>query len=318
MGRGVGGEELGADAGELVAQLGRFDDLEVGAEPGDLAGERLQRVAADLDPHPTVVLGGADVDAGAEHLAAQPQRVGPAAGAGVDRRAALLDLVGHHPPRLGEVEPLGPIDRLAGRLDRRDAVDAERPLAGVGARHQVPHGPLGGEPERVDGAGRRRPVARDVAEHDLFAGDDGVLDRVEVFGRRAFVRRAVPTRRVDVDRAGRRFGVGSEPFGQGAHELAERGLDARRRRCRPGDHEQRPRLGRGEAAQVGAPATRQPPAAVAPLHRVDGQPGDTEGVEVAAGGALGHLELGGHLGGRHLPALLEQEEDGDQTVRAHT
>ncbi len=157
----------------------------------------------------------------------------------------------------------------------------------------------------------------DVAEHDLFAGDDGVLDRVEVFGRRTFVRRAVPTRRVDVDRARRRFGVGTEPFGQGAHELAERGLDAGRRRRRPGDHEQRPRLGRGEAAQVGASATRQSPAAVAALRRVDGQPGHPEGVEIAAGGALGHLELGRHLGRRHLPALLEQEEDGDQTVRAH-
>ena len=73
----------------------------------------------------------------------------------------------------------------------------------------------------------------------------------------------------------------------------------------------------GEAAQVGASATRQSPAAVATLRRVDGQPGDAEGVEVAAGGALGHLELGRHLGRRHLPALLEQEEDGDQTVRTH-
>ena len=296
---------------------GGIDDLEAGAEPGDLAGERVHRVAADLDPHPAVVLGGADVDARAEHRAAQPHRVLLTAGAGADRCAALFDLVGHHPPRLGQVEPVGPFDRLAGGLDRRHPVDPERALAGFGARHEVPDGPLGGESERVDGACGRRAVAGDVAEHDLLAGDDRLLDRVEVLGRWPLVRRAVPARRVDVDRAGCRLGVGPEALRQGAHELAQGGLDAGRRRRRTGHHEQRPRLGRGEAAEVGPAAARQPPAPVAALHRVDGKPGDAEGVEVASGGALGHLELGGDLCGRDLTALLQQQEDGDQSVRAH-
>jgi hypothetical protein len=159
---------------------------------------------------------------------------------------------------------------------------------------------------------------RDVAEHDLLAGDHGLLDRVEVFGWRAFVGGGVPTVRVDVDRAGRRLGVGSEALRQGADELAERSLDSGRRRRRAGNHEQCPRLGRRQAAQVGTAATGKPPATVAALHRVHREAGDAERVEVAAGGSLRDLELGGHLSGRHLLALLEQEEDGDQTVRAHT
>ncbi len=90
-----------------------------------------------------------------------------------------------------------------------------------------------------------------------------------------------------------------------------------RRRRRPGDEEQRPGLGGGEPAQVGAAAARQLPPAAAALAGVDRQAGHPERLEVAAGRPLRDLELGGHLGRRDLPARLEQQEDGHQPIGAH-
>ena len=99
--------------------------------------------------------------------------------------------------------------------------------------------------------------------------------------------------------------------------MRKRRLELRRRgRRRPGDEEQRPGLGGVEAGEVGAPAAGQPPPAVAALDRVHRDPGHAEGVEVAAGGALGDLQLLGHLGGGDLAALLQEQEDGHQPIGA--
>ena len=63
---------------------------------------------------------------------------------------------------------------------------------------------------------------------------------------------------------------------------------------------------------------KQPPAASPTPLGVDRDPRRRERLEVAAGGALGHLELGrGRRRGEAL-AALEQEEEGDQPVGAHT
>ena len=72
-----------------------------------------------------------------------------------------------------------------------------------------------------------------------------------------------------------------------------------------------------EAAQVGAAPSGEAPATTPAPHAVDRQARHAEGIEVAAGRALGHLQLGGDLGRGHLAPLLEQEEDGHQPIGAH-
>src|SRR2546426_7562314 len=67
----VGGGQLAADPSQAVAQLRRVDDLDGGAEPGDLAGERIDVVASKFDRHPTVCLGGPDADTVAEDPATE-------------------------------------------------------------------------------------------------------------------------------------------------------------------------------------------------------------------------------------------------------
>ena len=52
---------------------------------------------------------------------------------------------------------------------------------------------------------RHGAVAPGVPEANLLAPDHGPLQRVEVDGRRHLT--VVPTRRIEDDRAGRRFGV---------------------------------------------------------------------------------------------------------------
>ncbi len=106
----------------------------------------------------------------------------------------------------------------------------------------------------------------DVAEHDLLALDDRALHGVEVRG--LFARRGdvVPPDRVDDHRGGRGLGVGTELLWQRSGELAQRRLHfGRCRRRRPGDEEQRSRLGSSETAQVGATSTDQLPTSVAAL-----------------------------------------------------
>ena len=110
----------------------------------------------------------------------------------------------------------------------------------------------------------------------------------------------------------------AERLGQGAHQLAEGRLQLRARvRRRSGGEEQGTRLAGAQAAEVGATTTCEAPAAAPPLLGVDRQPRHAERVEVAPGGPLGHLELGGHLGRRHPASLLQEQEDGDEAVGTH-
>ena len=101
-------------------------------------------------------------------------------------------------------------------------------------------------------------------------------------------------------------------------ELAQSCFHGRRRsRGRAGNQEQGAGLTRGQPGQVGAGAAHEAPAAASALHGVHGHPGHGQGVEVAAGGALGDLQLSGDLCCCHLLALLQQEEDGHQPVGSH-
>jgi len=65
------------------------------------------------------------------------------------------------------------------------------------------------------------------------------------------------------------------------------------------------------------PGAGQLPAAVAAPAGVDGQAGQAQGLEVTAGGALGDLQLGRHLGGGDLPPGLKEQENRDETVGPH-
>ena len=167
-------------------------------------------------------------------------------------------------------------------------------------------------------ARRRRAITRDVAERELRAVDDRVLDGLQLRGRGAGVVRSAPIGRVHDDCGGCRLGVGSERFGEGAHQLAQRGLDlGRRGRRRARDEEQGTGFGRRQAAEIRAGAADELPAAVAARLRVHGHAGHAEGFEVSPRGALRHLELGCDLGRGDLPARLQVHEDGHEPVGAH-
>ena len=141
---------------------------------------------------------------------------------------------------------------------------------------------------------------------------------VEVRRRGARVVAPAPRRVVDDHRGGRGLGLRPERLGQRAHQLAQRGLElGRGRRRRAGHEEQGAGLGRVQPAEVGAGAADELPAAVAALAGVDGHAGHAERLEVAAGGALRHLELLGDLRRGDLAARLEEHEDGHQPVGAH-
>jgi hypothetical protein len=112
--------------------------------------------------------------------------------------------------------------------------------------------------------------------------------------------------------------VEAERLGERPHQLAQRPLELRAgARGRAGGQEQGPCLGGAEPAQVGPAATGEAPAPAAALLGVDGEAGHAERIEVSPGGALGHLELGRHLGGGHQPPPLEEQEDGDEAVGTH-
>jgi len=81
--------------------------------------------------------------------------------------------------------------------------------------------------------------------------------------------------------------------------------------------EQRPSLVGGEAAEVGAAAAEQLPATVAALLGVDRHPRHRQGLEVAPGRALGHLQLLGDLRGGDVPLALQDEEEGHQSICSH-
>ena len=218
---------------------------------------------------------------------------------------------------VGEVEAGGPHDRVAGALDGADPVDPERahPVGGVG--DEVPDAVLLDEAERVDDALGLAARAVGVAEAHLDAVDHGAAAASSRCGGRGDGR-AAPAGRVEHDGRRRRLGVGAERLGQRLDELAQRRLGLRRRRRRrPGDHEQRAGLGGGEPAEVGAGAAEQlPPAALAGLG-VDGDAGDRQRLEVAAGRLDRHLQLVGQLGGRDPAPRLQHEEGGHEAIGAH-
>ena len=147
---------------------------------------------------------------------------------------------------------------------------------------------------------RLRPVAVDVAEATCTPSITASCRTSRAAG--AGGRPVVPTDRVDDDGARAASACAPERLRQGTDELAQRGLHLRgRRRGGAGHQEKGAGLRLGQPAQVGPAAARQPPAAVAALEGVDGHAGHPQGVEVAAGRALGHLQLGCHLGRGHLP-----------------
>ena len=77
-------------------------------------------------------------------------------------------------------KPSGRTTGLVGDLDRLDAVDAERSPTGVGLGDEIPRPALGGQAERMHGAGARRTLASNIAEHDLATRDHRGLHGVEM------------------------------------------------------------------------------------------------------------------------------------------
>jgi hypothetical protein len=63
------------------------------------------------------------------------------------------------------------------------------------------------------------------------------------------------------------------------------------------------------------PARRQPPPR--PRTAYTGNPATPKASRVASGRAFGHLELVGDLGGGHLPALLQEQQDRHESVGTH-
>ena len=79
-------------------------------------------------------------------------------------------------PGGGEVEALGPLHRLTGRLHRPHAADPEGALSGVGPGDQVPDLVLDHQAQRVHDALGHRAVAAGVAQPDLHGLDHRLLE----------------------------------------------------------------------------------------------------------------------------------------------
>ncbi len=233
-----------------------------------------------------------------------------------DRRPPLLDRGDRRLPRRGEVEVGRPIDGLAGDLDPLDPAEPERAHPRLGPGDEVPERALLDQPERVHGPIRLLSAAVRIADPDLAPVDDGLLQRLEVG--RVGGRVVTPPGRVEDDRRGGGLGGGAERLGEGLDQLAQGGLGfGGERRRRAGEQEEGSGLGRREAGQVGAGSADQRPAAVPSRLGVDRDPGHRQRLQVAAGRLHRHLELLGHLGRRHPPARLEEQEGGDEPVGAH-
>ena len=101
----------------------------------------------------------------------------------------------------------------------------------------------------------------------------------------------VPAGRVDHDGGGRRLGLGPEGLGKGPDQFAQGGLHLGCGRRGPGDEEEGPYLGAGEATQVGGGSPDEGPAAAPAGLGVDGDAGHGQGLEVPAGRPLGDLEV---------------------------
>ena len=81
--------------------------------------------------------------------------------------------------------------------------------------------------------------------------------------------------------------------------------------------EERLRLVRGQAGQARPVAAREPVAAGRPAHGLDGHARGGEGLDVAVHGADGDLEALCDVGRGELAAGLEEEQERDETGRAH-
>src|SRR5205814_5685132 len=132
--------ELARDPRQLLTHFRGFDHFETRAEAGNLRPDRSRVVTPELDLDPAVRSCGTDAHAGAEHPAAELHRYRCCSGPNAQRSSAKVDLIGDEPPRVSKVEAVWTHDRFAGRVQRRDAVDAECPQAGVGIRDEVPSG----------------------------------------------------------------------------------------------------------------------------------------------------------------------------------
>jgi hypothetical protein len=72
-----------------------------------------------------------------------------------------------------------------------------------------------------------------------------------------------------------------------------------------------------QAAEVGAGATDERPAAAAAGLRVDRDARCGQRLQISASGGNRHLELVGQLGGGHPATGLHEQQGGDETVSAH-
>ena len=118
--------------------FGCVEHLDGAAERGEFTRERAHVVTAQLDLDPAVGLRRTELHTRAEDPAAQILRVARDERAHPQRRAPLIDLLGNEAPRVGEVEAVGPHHPLAGRLDHRDPIDAERTQATLGVGDEIP------------------------------------------------------------------------------------------------------------------------------------------------------------------------------------
>ena len=160
------------------------------------------------------------------------------------------------------------------------------------------------------------PVPRGVPQAHASTLHDRGLEHGQQFG--ALGRRTPPLAGVDHDRLGGSGGIRSEALGQGSHELAQRRLRVGVDGCRgPHEQEQRPRLGAGEPAEIGARTAEQLPAATTTGLRIHGDAGRRQCLEVSTRGRHRDLELLGELRGGHPAARLQREEGGDEAVCAH-
>ena len=190
---------------------------------------------------------------------------------GHDRRAARIDIRNRLAPRLGEVEVRRSDRQPIGERDGPDTVHSEGASTGRRVREEIPDPGLHGHPERVHGPGGHGPRAPRVPQPDAHPLDDRALEYIQV--RRDPWRGSTPASRIEHDGVRGRRGLLAKRLGQRPDQLAQRRLRlGRQPRVRPGDQEQRSRLGCVQAAEVGTAAAEQLPATASTGLCIDGRP----------------------------------------------
>ena len=318
--RRIGGSQLGADAGQLGAHLGRLDELDgrTEARPARRPGRTGCGPVSSTSTRPS--------------------------GPGGPMRMRVPSWARHQ-------------GSTAGSTHARASTGARRcSTSSVIKRHassrSKPSGRTTGSPVGSTAVTRstrkvRSPASVSATRYQtwpLAASPSGCTTRVVACarrGRRSRARPARPRRRPAARRRG-----GAAPAGATSDGPTRRG----RRPPRSTRPRRSSRIGSGSArtslrraaftwgvADDDGPATRNrarasaavsplrsvrpPPAScqppLRPWQRVHGQAGHAERFEVAAGRALRHLELGRHLGRGHLATRLEEQENGHEPVGAH-